>query len=366
MPGFIPDSISYNQATSPDIAIPLNAFCNTAVLAVCAGDDKQLGGNLASERANECAAYTSASAFSKLRTDASYANHSLDTQYRCHPRIYEWINRTFYDGMVKSAPGLTDETAVDRAVKSFMSTELLHWPTTDYPRIIVIDVDQPSRPHAGSSSFWNPYEADVIEFLRRGLLGSVVDGSDFKLMPADFMILSPYKGQLQAIKDKSKVEQIQGQLVSTIATITDAQGAECPIGLSTFAKNDPDRPELIGFVSAPNMLNVWNSRQQRFHFIVGNFKGRANNLQGRGKEILKAHRYHATYIDMVTKMVDGGLPGVIVLQPNDFASWPGYTEPVVERANDTRAHEHGGRDARARGGSGRGSRGGVRGRGRGR
>jgi len=45
------------------------------------------------------------------------------------------------------------------------------------------------------------------------------------------------------------------------------------IGISSFAKNDLKDPVKMSFVSSPANLNVWNTRQKRFHFVVGKSQG---------------------------------------------------------------------------------------------
>jgi len=72
-----------------------------------------------------------------------------------------------------------------------------------------------------------------------------------------------YREEVAAIRARCPKEGI-------ISTVAKSQGGECVIGISSFAKNDLKDPVKMSFVSGPANLNVWNTRQKRFHFVIGN------------------------------------------------------------------------------------------------
>lgn len=322
------------QATLPEITIPFNTFSDTAIRAATFGDDLQLPGFLASERANEAAPHTKASAFADLRINEGdkFDVRLLNVQYRSHPALYHWSNVTFYEGKVTTHPQLLNVQPIDVTVAAFMKQQLGTnkdrisgeplWNSVKWPRLIAVDVNLPSEQYPGSMSFWNPYELEVAMFLRDALPKFVPPKDGKAVEVDDILIISPYRGQAQASTD---VVKASNRKAGSILTVTKSQGGEGLIGISTVGKNDPLKLANVGFVAQKNNLNVWFSRQQRFHIVVGNFVARE-------KEVQHHLRYSAAaYKGLLKAICREKWEGVTLVRPEDFADWPGYSSPLEER-----------------------------------
>lgn len=94
--------------------------------------------------------------------------------------------------------------------------------------------------------------------------------------------MSPYRGQVQHIKDVSRA--VKGTPTAPVTTILHkAQGAECKVGISTTASNDEGNVAEIGFIYIQEVRNVRMSRHQRFHSFVSPWTSRQKLKLSRDK-----------------------------------------------------------------------------------
>lgn len=314
-----------SQATLGDIAIPFATLADTVVRVIASGDDLQLPGYWGSVRSNEVGLYVSASIFRGFRRSDEFDNYLHNVQYRCHSRIYRWSNDTIYEGKVTTFGKNDAITDVDRTVSSFMLKQIGHvqdkngkvmWSkhARGWPRVIAVDMNYPSRPYPGSASSWNPQEVEFMVWLRKALLDAPAPPGGRALTPNDITVISPYRGEVKAMSARVKDEGI-------VSTVAKAQGGECLVGISSFAKNEPDRPQAVGFVSLPANLNVWFTRQKRFHFVLGNWTARHANAE----QLRRANQGNKTYIKLLEHVCGpDNKDGVLVVQPRHFMDWRGF------------------------------------------
>ena len=122
--------------------------------------------------------------FHKLQKKSQY-QHSLDTQYRMHPKLAEYPSRTFYLGALKS--GITEE---DRKPP---------WNFTSEPSIFMNTYGKENR---SGTSFVNEKEVESVKAVVRGLLAS----SEVALK--DIVVLALYKAQVLLLRKNLKAVEV--------------------------------------------------------------------------------------------------------------------------------------------------------------
>ncbi|KAJ8608648.1 hypothetical protein MRB53_039532 [Persea americana] len=134
--------------------------------------------------------------------------------------------------------------------------------------------------------------------------------------------MSPYRCQVQHFIDSLRSAQQEGSLVTTVRKV---QGAECQVGISTTAMNNLQQVTQIGFIHEKEMLNVWNSRQQCFNFMISPWPRRSAAL----KTIEDSHHSKKDYVAWIDMITGPANTGSIVLRSEDFATFPGFAALVV-------------------------------------
>ena len=182
----------------------------------------------------------------------------LTRQYRMHQRIMDFSNAYFYKG----------ELEADVSVKeSLLSTnedfELLHQP------IELIDTagrgfDEYQNPETLSTS--NAGEADLL-FKHLGLLLQQYSYSE-PAYPVSVGIISPYKEQIELLKEKLAAFDYSAYPVSELAvkTIDGFQGEERDIIYISLVRSNPDSE--IGFLSDIRRMNVALTRAKKKLVVI--------------------------------------------------------------------------------------------------
>lgn len=189
------------------------------------------------------------------------------------------------------------------------------WNFTRPPRLIAIDINAPSDLYPGSVSAYNTWEAAFVVWLHDQLLAAPAPTGGRKVRRDAITIILPYRGQVQRLNDEYTSRPTP--TVPHITTIRGAAGAESNIGISTSAKNDPANVAVTAFVAQVESLNVWMTRQQRFHFFVSPWM-----LRYHGRTAIERSAWtKTTYVSLVEQFCNG-TDDVVVLRPEDFASFP--------------------------------------------
>jgi predicted RecB family nuclease len=172
----------------------------------------------------------------------------LEETWRLHPDICAYTSELFYEGRLRSRPGL-ERQRMDSA-GGLDGSGLRYLPVA----------------HEGNQSS-SPEEADRIRELVQGLLNSGAsftdkDGTRAPVGLEDILIIAPYNAQVFELQDR-----IPG---GRIGTVDKFQGQQAPIVIysmttSTYA----DAPRGMEFLYSPNRLNVATSRAKAVCVLVG-------------------------------------------------------------------------------------------------
>lgn len=195
-------------------------------------------------------------------TDASALNHMLgehatippdrglflEETWRLHPDICAYTSELFYEGRLRSRPGL-DCQRLDSA-GGLNGSGLRYLPVV----------------HEGNQSS-SPEEADRIRDLVEGLLSTGASFTDKEgncepIGLQDILIIAPYNAQVFELQDR-----LPG---GRIGTVDKFQGQQAPLVIysmttSTYA----DAPRGMEFLYSPNRLNVATSRAKAVCVLVG-------------------------------------------------------------------------------------------------
>ena len=228
------------QAIEPVCLIPIIHHCRQLTLI---GDPQQLAPILPGSLCDFAAAFDGPP-ISELKVTLFHRLQKvlpcffLDLQYRMHPALAEFPSCAFYGGKLKSAV-----TAIDREPPAYFP-----WPDSKSPLLFI---DVAAREKRIGTSFQNEKEAETIADVTIKLIDSNVS-------PDNIVILSPYLGQVQCIREKVP-KQIE------VCTIDSFQGRENDIVIfSTVRCNDSG---LVGFMDDAYRTNVLLTRAK--YGIIG-------------------------------------------------------------------------------------------------
>ena len=194
-------------------------------------------------------------------TDVSALDHILDGQHtipadkglfleetwRLHPTICAYTSELFYDGKLRSKPGLEQHVIkgsglIDGAGMYFLSIE-----------------------HTGNQNN-SPEEARAIaevvsEVLANGTKWTDREGQEKAISLDDILIITPYNAQVFEIQ-----QHLPGARVGTVDKF---QGQEAPIAIySTATSSHGDAPRGMEFLYSLNRLNVATSRSKCVSILV--------------------------------------------------------------------------------------------------
>ena len=228
------------QATEPASLVPLVRGARQIVLV---GDHRQLPPTVISRRAENGGLRRSL--FERL-VAMGIEPMLLNTQYRMHPAISDFPNRTFYEGRL--VDGIT---AADRP-----NPAGLLWNDWEVPMAFLpVNGGELLSPDGASKE--NPAEAGWVAKILENLL----QAGD--LEEADIGIITPYAGQVRAIRDAlpELYESVE------VHTVDGYQGREKEVIIFSCVRSNSDG--TVGFLSDARRLNVALTRAKRGLIVIG-------------------------------------------------------------------------------------------------
>ena len=228
------------QATEPASLVPLVRGARQIVLV---GDHRQLPPTVISRRAENGGLRRSL--FERL-VAMGIKPMLLDTQYRMHPAISDFPNRTFYEGRL--VDGIT---AAERP-----NPAGLLWNDWEVPMAFLpVNGDELLSPDGASKE--NPAEAGWVAKILENLL----QAGD--LEEADIGIITPYAGQVRAIRDALPERNDSVE----VHTVDGYQGREKEVIIFSCVRSNSDG--TVGFLSDERRLNVALTRAKRGLIVIG-------------------------------------------------------------------------------------------------
>jgi len=169
---------------------------------------------------------------------------------RLHPEICRFTSEIFYEGKLRSLPGL--EKQVLSNAGQFDGAGLFYVPVE----------------HRGNSNK-SIEEIDVVSEIVSKLLkdGSWTNakGETNSLTTNDILIVAPYNAQVSAL-----IEKLPGMRVGTVDKF---QGQEAPVVIySMTSSSQEDAPRGMSFLFSPNRLNVATSRAKSVSILVASMR----------------------------------------------------------------------------------------------
>ena len=182
----------------------------------------------------------------------------LATSWRMEPSVTQVVSQLFYDGRLKANPA-NAANAVTWA-RPCRAQQGMAMPDRGL-------VFEPVH-HTGCSVSSDP-EVDRIEEIVQALLGgSYVHAERNGLARGaigaeQILVIAPYNVQVNRLQ-----QRLNGR--ARVGTVDKFQGQEAPVAiLSLTASTAEDAPRGLGFLLAPNRLNVAISRSQCLSIVVG-------------------------------------------------------------------------------------------------
>jgi uncharacterized protein len=170
----------------------------------------------------------------------------LNVTRRLHPEVCRFTSEIFYEGKLKSLPGL-DKQMVSGGTP-FDGAGLYYLPVV----------------HKGNQNR-APEEIDAISSIVQKLTasGKYTDqqGETRPIVKSDILIVAPFNAQVSALR-----ERLPGV---EIGTVDKFQGQEAPVVIySMTCSTAEDAPRGMGFLYSPNRLNVATSRAKCICILV--------------------------------------------------------------------------------------------------
>jgi uncharacterized protein len=170
----------------------------------------------------------------------------LDTTRRMHPDISAYTSELFYEGRLKSLPG--------------MENQLITGGTPfDGAGLFYVPVD-----HKGNQNK-SPEEitaiANIVDKLLTTGKWTNEKGETRTLTKDDLLIVAPYNAQVAGL-----IERLPNMRIGTVDKF---QGKEAPVVIySMTASTTDDAPRGMNFLFSPNRLNVATSRARSVCILV--------------------------------------------------------------------------------------------------
>lgn len=177
----------------------------------------------------------------------------LETSYRMNGDICDFPSRTWYGGMLHSAPQ-------NRAARLTLSRPL----SPDDPLDTIIDPNKPVvlvRTHHSGNNQESSEEADIMARIAHHLLHTHQFESE------QLAIISPHRAQNTAISRRLSERLQSNAALPLIDTVERIQGAERDVILFGFTCSDPDHV-LSEFLNSPNRFNVAITRARKKLIVV--------------------------------------------------------------------------------------------------
>ena len=222
------------QGNEADTLIPISRTYGRVVLV---GDHKQLGPVIHCEDAKK--AGMELSMFDRL-IKIGIPIRMFNKQYRMHPAISQFPNKTFYDGKL-----------VDGVKASKRICNGFPWPRNNHP--VMFYACNNGKEKRYGTSFLNMKEAKMVKKFLVHLMSNGVQGKNIG-------IICGYDSQKQWL-----ISQMKIPVSVEINTVDGFQGREKEIIIMTCV-----RSESVGFLKDPRRMNVSLTRAKSGLIIIGN------------------------------------------------------------------------------------------------
>jgi len=178
----------------------------------------------------------------------------LETTYRLHPELCDFISNTIYEGRLKADPDNANRVikVPPEGAKSIRKEA----------GVLYIPVE-----HVGNAQY-SGEEIEVIKDLVKELLGRAVTdkrgNESHKLALEDILFVAPFNLQVNKLRRALPPR-------ARVGTIDKFQGQESPVVIISMASSDLETaPRGCEFLLSLNRLNVALSRAQCLAIVVGN------------------------------------------------------------------------------------------------
>ncbi len=181
----------------------------------------------------------------------------LETTYRMHPAVCEFISDAIYDGRIRSLPGLERQTLVyNGRPKSAPKGQSFELPKAGIVCVHVEHEDSVQRSEEEAEAVKAHYEYLLAqEYVDK-------DGKQWRMTPDNILVVSPYNMQVNLLK------QTLGDR-ARVGTVDKFQGQEAEVVIVSMATSNPDDvPRGIDFLYSQNRLNVSLSRARILSVLV--------------------------------------------------------------------------------------------------
>jgi senataxin len=235
--------------------IPLKYGCKQCVMV---GDPNQLPPTVLSQAAANL--QYEQSLFVRMFNRFRDCVHMLNMQFRMHPAISKFPSREFYQGKLLDGPRMAELTARP-------------WHSKLFPPYKFFDVAGGQHKQAKETrSLFNRREAQVAVEIFSNLIAY-----DPNLKADQIGVISPYKRQVQVIKDLFRKE-LGDSIVDRIDfnTIDGFQGQEKDVIILSCVRAQADA-KGVGFLSDTRRMNVAITRARSSLWILGNERNLVKN-----------------------------------------------------------------------------------------
>lgn len=236
------------QATEPSCLIPMN-HANKVVMA---GDHRQLPPTILNQEAKEKG--LDETLFERmLDVHGTGIKEMLQVQYRMNTDIMDFPSEHFYGGELTADGSVADHKLdidlgkVEDSLKDALNPENV---------VVFIDTEgkEKEQTRRGSTSKYNPGEADIVEKIVNNLLASGID-------PQDVGVISPYDDQVTLLNQRIDAEGLE------IKTVDGFQGRQKDVIILSFVRSN--NSGNIGFLEDMRRLNVSITRARKKLIMIG-------------------------------------------------------------------------------------------------
>ncbi|MGI0495294.1 TM0106 family RecB-like putative nuclease [Alkalinema pantanalense CENA528] len=181
----------------------------------------------------------------------------LDTSYRMHPSICQFISDAVYEGRLRA----DRDTQIHQVEDWLLGTDANPIIQPQHNGIVFIPVEHEGNQQASEE------EIRVIDQVIDQLLGrsfvSDRGGRQHVLQPEDILVVAPYNLQVRKLQDRLRDR-------ARIGTVDKFQGQEAPVLIVSMCASRGDLiPRGLGFLLNRHRLNVAISRAQCLSLVVG-------------------------------------------------------------------------------------------------
>ncbi len=175
----------------------------------------------------------------------------LETTYRLHPDLCEFISEAFYEGKLQSAPAASNHRVT--------------LPTKPGPVPIETGILFHPVPHTGNTQASDEEIAAILK-IQKSLLGRSFTDSKGRTRPltlADILFVAPYNMQVRRLERALPAG-------AKVGSVDRFQGQEAPVVIVSLCSSAGEFGSRgLGFILDRNRLNVALSRAQAIAIVVG-------------------------------------------------------------------------------------------------